>query len=126
MNGGNGEVKLISLQYNDENFCPENNLVTIDYSWLGESNPHSKYSFNSLIGDASEETGQKAIINQYQLFPFKMNVLDPFRTFCEKIMSLVRFSYSAYSAPYYTTIPLQSTPVIPLQNTPLWCKFLAV
>jgi len=31
----------------------------------------------------------------------------------------------AYSAPYYTTIPLQSTPVIPLQNTPLWCKFLA-
>ena len=75
MNGGNGEVKLISLQYNDENFCPENNLVTIDYSWLGESNPHSKYSFNSLIGDESEETGQKAIINQYQPFPFKMNVL---------------------------------------------------
>ncbi len=31
----------------------------------------------------------------------------------------------AYSAPYYTTIPLQSTPVIPLQNTPLWCKFSA-
>lgn len=35
-------------------------------------------------------------------------------------------SLDAYSAPYYTTIPLQSTPVIPLQNTPLWCKFLAV
>ncbi|WP_333578132.1 nucleotidyl transferase AbiEii/AbiGii toxin family protein [Sphingobacterium sp.] len=79
---------------NDENFCPENNLVTIDYSWLGESDPHSKYSFNSLIGDALEETDQKATINQYQLFPFEMNVLDPFRTFCEKIMSLVRFSYS--------------------------------
>ena len=31
----------------------------------------------------------------------------------------------AYSALYYTTIPLQSTPAIPLQNTPLWCKFLA-
>ena len=79
---------------NDENFCPENNLVTIDYSWLGESNPHSKYSINSLIGDTLEETSQKAIINHFQLFPFEMNVLDPFRTFCEKIMSLIRFSYS--------------------------------
>ena len=35
-------------------------------------------------------------------------------------------SQSAYSAPYYTTIPPQSTPVIPLQSTPLLSEALAV
>ncbi|MGJ1243604.1 MBL fold metallo-hydrolase [Sphingobacterium siyangense] len=41
------------------------------------------------------------------------------------ITSEIDFEVTAYSEPYYTTIPLQSTPVIPAQNTPLWCKFLA-
>lgn len=31
---------------------------------------------------------------KYGLQPFEMNVLEPSRTICEKIMSLVRFSYT--------------------------------
>ncbi len=31
---------------------------------------------------------------EFDLLPFQVNVLQPVRTLCEKIMSLVRFSYS--------------------------------
>ncbi len=36
---------------------------------------------------------QLQLIAQYELQPSKLNVLEPKRTLCEKIMSLVRFSY---------------------------------
>ncbi len=40
------------------------------------------------------DSNQKDFANEYQLLPFEVNVLNPKRTICEKIMSLVRFSYS--------------------------------
>ena len=40
------------------------------------------------------ETGQEKMIKDYCLQPFTVQVLDTKRTICEKIMSLVRFSYS--------------------------------
>jgi hypothetical protein len=38
-------------------------------------------------------TGQQELVAEYGLEPFTIKVLDIRRTFCEKIMSLVRFSY---------------------------------
>lgn len=38
--------------------------------------------------------GQDEMVQEYGLLPFEVNVLDVTRTLCEKIMSLVRFSYS--------------------------------
>ena len=38
--------------------------------------------------------GQDELIEQYNMAPFSIQVLDKRRTFCEKIMSLVRFSRS--------------------------------
>jgi hypothetical protein len=43
------------------------------------------------------ETNQQQIADEYDLNPFEVNVLSPKRTFCEKIMSLVRFSYTTNS-----------------------------
>ena len=40
------------------------------------------------------DTKQQQIADEYDLNPFEVNVLSPKRTFCEKIMSLVRFSYT--------------------------------
>jgi len=37
--------------------------------------------------------GQTEIAKEYGLLPFDLLVLEPIRTICEKIMSLVRFSY---------------------------------
>ena len=39
-------------------------------------------------------TGQEKIAEEYGMLPFDVQVLEPKRTLCEKIMSLVRFSYS--------------------------------
>ncbi|WP_343321557.1 nucleotidyl transferase AbiEii/AbiGii toxin family protein [Sphingobacterium multivorum] len=83
----------------DSKYCPKNNLVVIDYSWLGEFKPYSKRSCNSIIGNALKNNGQNALVEQFLLFPIDINVLDPFRTFCEKIMSLVRCSYSDVPIP---------------------------
>ena len=38
------------------------------------------------------ENNQQSLIETYQLGPFEVTVMDPKRTLCEKIMSLVRFS----------------------------------
>lgn len=40
------------------------------------------------------KTNQEQIAQNYGLMPFEVQVLKPERTICEKIMSLVRFSYS--------------------------------
>ena len=41
-----------------------------------------------------KDAGQLSIAEEYELLPFEVMVLEPKRTLCEKIMSLVRFSYS--------------------------------
>ena len=40
------------------------------------------------------ENNQKEIARENGLLPFELLALDPTRTICEKIMSLVRFSYT--------------------------------
>jgi len=40
------------------------------------------------------KTGQSALIIKYNLQPFQVQVLSKERTLCEKIMSLVRFSFT--------------------------------
>lgn len=77
-----------------ESYSAERNLVIIDYSWLGCDRPCRKLPLNSYIGEALRQTDQYALIEKFSLLPFEVKVLDHYRTFCEKIMSLVRFSYS--------------------------------
>lgn len=40
------------------------------------------------------KTGLQEMTEEYGLQPFEVKVLEPQRTLCEKIMSLVRFSYT--------------------------------
>ncbi len=47
-----------------------------------------------MIYEMLQENEQEEIINKYEMSPFEVNVLSPKRTICEKIMSLVRFSFS--------------------------------
>ena len=70
------------------------NFIVIESSWLGNYEPYEKGIISSMIYDMMIEIGQQEIIEKYEMEPFKVNVLSPKRTICEKIMSLVRFSYS--------------------------------
>jgi hypothetical protein len=69
------------------------NLI-VEATWLGSFEPFEKGKVSSLIYEMITETNQQQIADEYDLNPFEVNVLSPKRTFCEKIMSLVRFSYT--------------------------------
>jgi len=70
------------------------NFIVIESSWLGNYEPYETGVVSSMIYEMMKELGQKDIIEKYEMKPFEVNVLSPKRTICEKIMSLVRFSYS--------------------------------
>lgn len=75
------------------NFGQAREQVIVEATWLGYFEPHSPHKINTYIYNMMVDTGQTTIAQEYKLEPFEVEVLDPKRTFCEKIMSLVRFSY---------------------------------
>lgn len=81
--------KLFSGQYGQVR-----DILILESSWLGYYEPFSKKNIISFIGETLEKNQQNETVQNYGLKSFEMNVLEPSRTICEKIMSLVRFSYT--------------------------------
>ena len=69
-------------------------VIIIEATWLGYFEPYTVKSINSFVGDMMLATGQEKLAQEHGIVPFDVRVLEPIRTLCEKIMSLVRFSYS--------------------------------
>ena len=69
-------------------------FIVIESSWLGNFEPYEKGAVSSMIYGMMKHVDQYKIITEYEMFPFDVNILSPIRTVCEKIMSLVRFSYT--------------------------------
>ena len=68
-------------------------VIIVEATWLGYYEPYTTKSISSFIYTMMKERGQEAMAEENDLLPFDVRVLEPKRTFCEKIMSLVRFSY---------------------------------
>ena len=66
--------------------------IVMEASWLGNSEPFSKKSVTCYIQDFIEANGPHELLEKYELVSFDVQALSVRRTFCEKIMSLVRFS----------------------------------
>lgn len=66
--------------------------IIIEATWLGTFEPHIKSSVSSYITEMMIAASQNDLVNEYNLQSFAVVVLSKERTFCEKIMSLVRFS----------------------------------
>jgi len=69
-------------------------VIILESSWLGYYEPYTSKSIVSFVGDMMLNNGQTEIAKEKELLPFDLLALHPTRTICEKIMSLVRFSYS--------------------------------
>lgn len=69
-------------------------VIVVEATWLGYFEPYTTKMLNSFIGKMMLSNGQENIAQEYGLLPFEVRVLEPIRTLCEKIMSLVRFSYT--------------------------------
>jgi len=76
------------------NYGQVRDVVIVEATWLGHHEPYVQKTVSSYIYDMLQNTGQEEIAKEYNLLPFNVLVLDVKRTLCEKIMSLVRFSYA--------------------------------
>lgn len=68
--------------------------IVVEATWLGNYEPYTTAEVNSFISDMMRSSGQAVLIEEFGLQPFTVRVLTKERTICEKIMSLVRFSYT--------------------------------
>ena len=68
-------------------------VIVVEATWLGYYEPFTTRKLNSLVGEMMLNNNQEQIAREYGLLSFDVQVLEPVRTLCEKIMSLVRFSY---------------------------------
>lgn len=91
-----GMNRKTAHSYNKEfkgDFGQVRNVVVVEATWLGYYEPCITKSVVSFIGNMMLNNGQAEIANKSGLLPFELLALEPIRTICEKIMSLVRFSY---------------------------------
>lgn len=68
--------------------------ITLEVSHLGNFEPNTTMPICSLIAEYIKTTSNTGLIKQFGLEDFEVKALSIERTFCEKIISLVRFSYS--------------------------------
>jgi hypothetical protein len=69
-------------------------VIILESTWLGYYEPYTTQRVISFVGNMMQQNGRPEIAESNGLLPFDVLVLEPIRTICEKIMSLVRFSYS--------------------------------
>ncbi|MCP9755303.1 nucleotidyl transferase AbiEii/AbiGii toxin family protein [Lacihabitans sp. CCS-44] len=69
-------------------------FLVVEATWLGYHEPYTVKPLNSFVGHMMLQTGQNTLAETHGMMPFEVKVLEPIRTLCEKIMSLVRFSYA--------------------------------
>lgn len=71
-------------------------VIILESTWLGYYEPYTTKSIVSFVGQMMIDNNQSDIAKENGLLPFELLALEPIRTICEKIMSLVRFSYGEY------------------------------
>ncbi len=66
--------------------------IIVEVTLLGEAEPYTTASIGTYIYNFLMSQEESELVNEYDLRPFNLLVLTKERTFCEKIMSLIRFS----------------------------------
>ena len=69
-------------------------IIIVESTWLGSFEPYTKATVSSFVAEMMKANNQEALIKEYKLNPFEVQVLNLERTLCEKIMSLMRFSFT--------------------------------
>lgn len=79
---------------NDPMYSFVANRVIVEINSFANPYPYEKRQIKSFITSYMEEKGMQSLIEEYDLHPFDLNVLDKRRTLCEKVVSLLRFSFT--------------------------------
>lgn len=65
----------------------------MEINTYGNPYPYTQKSIKSFITEMMERRGLDRMIAELDMLPFEQNVLDKRRTLCEKVVSLIRFSF---------------------------------
>ena len=68
--------------------------LLIEINTYGNPYPYVKHEISSFIGNYLSAINRNDLLEQYELKPFAINVLDKRRTMLEKLVSLLRFSFT--------------------------------
>jgi hypothetical protein len=68
--------------------------LLIEINTYANPHPYVKHQITSFISDYLAAIGRQDLIAKYGLSPFAINVLDKRQTMVEKMVSLIRFSFS--------------------------------
>ena len=71
----------------------QNNKLIVEINSFANSFPFQWLPIQSFVFDFLTQTGNEPYIDQYNLQPFKVNVLSKEQTLLEKLVSLIRFSF---------------------------------
>ncbi|ALO14739.1 hypothetical protein L21SP5_01075 [Salinivirga cyanobacteriivorans] len=71
----------------------DENFVIVETNYFANPYPYEEREIESFIATFLRETGNEKAINDFNLQPFRINVLDRFQTLIEKLVSLIRFSF---------------------------------
>ena len=69
------------------------NHVIVEINTYGNPYPYVRRAVKPFITEMMEQRGLDSMIEELDMRPFELNVLDKRRTFCEKVVSLIRFSF---------------------------------
>jgi hypothetical protein len=68
--------------------------LLIEINTFANPYPYQKQQITSFISDYLSTLNRQDLVEKYNLLPFSVNVLDKRRTMLEKLVSLLRFSFS--------------------------------
>lgn len=91
-----GQIRKTAHKYVKEFNDSDNqvrDVIVLEVNWLGDPDPYITVKVSSYIYEMMLSSKQGALVDEYEMHPFTVKVMDMKRTFCEKIMSLIRFSY---------------------------------
>lgn len=93
-----GKIRKLVYAYGkvgiEGDFGQVRDQIVLEVSNLGSTHPFEKINIHTMITEFIGTTNSPDLIQTYELEPFQVTALSIERTFCEKIISLVRFSYT--------------------------------
>lgn len=92
-----GKIRKTAHSYSnvfDGDFGQVRDVIILESTWLGYTEPYTTKKIISFVGQMMLDNSRSDVATENELLPFSLLTLEPIRTICEKIMSLVRFSYN--------------------------------
>ncbi len=90
-----GNIRKTAHMYDkiyEGNFGQVREHIILEATWLGDFKPFTTEIVSCYVAEMMLDNEQNDLIEEYNMQPFRVQVLSKERTLCEKIMSLVRFS----------------------------------